>query len=131
MGAGIRPVFIEAAETTVWKTAGGPSRTCREVPHFSEGGGMMDFAPYIATVARKLYGNPNQKLSTSSQLRFGTNGSLAVEIGGKAAGTWYDHETKAGGGVLDLGRQKRGLANGTAARLGVRVQEGTFRFVDR
>jgi hypothetical protein len=73
-----------------------------------------DFASYIEAVARRLCGEPNKRLSTRRQLRFGTNGSLAVEIGGKNRGTWFDHEAETGGGTLDLIEHRLGLANGAA-----------------
>ena len=72
----------------------------------------IDFAAHIGAVARKLLGDPNRRLSTSSELRYGTHGSLSIDI---QKGTWYDHEHKTGGGVLDLIRYKTGRANGQAA----------------
>lgn len=46
----------------------------------------------IADLAEELLGTPNRALSSAQQLRFGTKGSIAVEIAGKDAGRWYDHE---------------------------------------
>jgi putative DNA primase/helicase len=62
----------------------------------------IDFAAIIEPVARHLLGEPNHKLSNGKQLRFGSQGSVAVEIGGDKKGTWYDHERGKGGGTLDL-----------------------------
>src|SRR5262249_37086100 len=39
-------------------------------------------------------------------LRFGTHGSLAVDLG---KGVFYDHEADEGGGVLDLIKREKGL----------------------
>lgn len=75
---------------------------------------MNDLGARIEAVARKLLGDPNPHESTKSQLRFGTHGSLAVEIAGEKRGTWYDHEAEEGGGVFDLLRVKAGLSNGAA-----------------
>ena len=75
-------------------------------------GNQIDFAAHIEAVARRLCGEPNQQRSTRRTLRFGTNGSLAVEIGGDNRGTYYDHENKVGGGTLDLIRNKLGVVNG-------------------
>ena len=61
-----------------------------------------DLDACIGSVAQHLLGKPNRKLSSRTQLRFGTHGSIAVEIGGDRIGSWYDHENKQGGGVLDL-----------------------------
>jgi putative DNA primase/helicase len=73
-----------------------------------------DFADHIGTIARRILGKPNPALSTRDQLRFGTNGSVAVEIAGEKKGTWYDHEHGEGGGVLDLLRLRLGLVDGAA-----------------
>ncbi len=64
---------------------------------------------YIEHVAHRLLGEPNKALTTNSQLRFGTHGSIAVEIAGDKRGTWYDHEHQIGGGVIDLINYKAGL----------------------
>jgi hypothetical protein len=67
-----------------------------------------DLARHAEQIARALLGEPNEDLSTKRELRYGTHGSLAVEIRGKKAGTWYCHETKTGGGMLDLIVRERG-----------------------
>jgi len=69
----------------------------------------MDLSPYIANIARHVLGEPNWRESTREQLRFGSNGSIAVEIAGPKAGQWYDHEREEGGGPWDLLRCKLGL----------------------
>lgn len=53
----------------------------------------------IEPVARELLGEPNRKFSSATDLRFGTRGSLSVDV---TKGTWYDFETEVGGGVVDL-----------------------------
>lgn len=70
-----------------------------------------DLARHMAAVARKLWGEPNRRLSTQSEPRWGTQGARVVDAEG---GTWYDHEAKAGGGVLDLIARDTG-ATGKAA----------------
>ena len=57
------------------------------------------FAAHIAAVAAELLGAPNQRLSSDADIYYGTNGSLHIDVEG---GRFYDHETKQGGGVLDL-----------------------------
>lgn len=56
----------------------------------------------IAELAIHLLGEPNRELSSAQQLRFGTNGSLAVEIDGADKGRWYDHEHDTGGAGPEL-----------------------------
>src|SRR5262245_53711878 len=65
-----------------------------------------DFASLIEPVARELLGEPNANLSTKTELRYGTCGSLAVNI---EKGVWHDHETNEGGGTLDLVTRETGL----------------------
>jgi hypothetical protein len=59
----------------------------------------LSLAGHMASVASELLGEPNRRLSTDAALRYGSNGSLHVDVAG---GRFYDHETKQGGGVLDL-----------------------------
>ncbi len=77
---------------------------------------MVDFPAILEPVARKLLGEPNAALSSKTELRFGSHGSLSVEIAGPKRGQWYNHEAQEGGGVLDLIRAQTGLVNGEAAR---------------
>lgn len=68
----------------------------------------------IADLAHELLGAPNHGLSTREQLRFGTKGSLAVEISGIHRGRWFDHEQGVGGDGMELVRARLGFANGAA-----------------
>ena len=63
----------------------------------------LSYQELIEPVARALLGEPNERLSKPDELRFGTHGSVAVDL---AKGTFYDHEANEGGGVLDLVRIK-------------------------
>jgi len=66
-----------------------------------------DFARLIEPLARLFFGEPNSRLSTRGELRFGKHGSLSVDL---EKGTWYDHEQQIGGGSIDLVKQQKGLA---------------------
>jgi RecA-family ATPase len=74
--------------------------------------GHIDFARLMRPVALYLLGRPNERLSSRETFRYGTHGSLAVEIAGDKAGTFFDHENCIGGGLLDLVRYKTGVVNG-------------------
>lgn len=65
----------------------------------------FDLAALIEPVARRLLGEPNRRLSSKTELRFGTRGSMAVDL---AKGVWSDHELGQGGGVLDLIERETG-----------------------
>ncbi|MBF6022860.1 AAA family ATPase [Lysobacter niastensis] len=69
------------------------------------------YAAIIEAVARELCGDPNPKLSSGRELRYGSNGSLSVDLD-KA--TWYDHEAGEGGGVLALVMQRTGRSDAKA-----------------
>ena len=73
------------------------------------------FPQVIGTVAKRLMGDPNPDLSSRETWRYGTHGSLAVEVAGEKAGTWFDHETKTGGGVVDLLKRELRLGAGEIA----------------
>lgn len=51
----------------------------------------------MESLARHLLGEPNRALSSKQQWRYGNKGSLAIEIAGQKAGTWFDHEEGVGG----------------------------------
>ena len=63
-----------------------------------------ELARVMGAVARDLLGEPNEPLSTEDELRFGTRGSLSVNL---KAGTFFDHEAGVGGGVLDFVMRER------------------------
>ena len=77
-------------------------------------GEAIPFAALAAEVARRLLGEPNGALSTRKELRYGTRGSLSIEIAGPKAGTWYDHEQGHGGGIIELIGRETGRINGEA-----------------
>jgi RecA-family ATPase len=59
----------------------------------------MNFVAIMPDVAMTLWGEPNRRLSTKTELRYGTNGARKVDV---EKGTWFDFECNEGGGVLDL-----------------------------
>ena len=46
-----------------------------------------------------LLGEPNEKLSKPTELRWGTFGSLSVDL---EKGTYFNHEEQTGGGMVEL-----------------------------
>ena len=66
-----------------------------------------DHARLLEAVARHFFGEPNQRLSRKGELRFGTHGSLSIDLE-KAA--WFDHEANEGGGPLDLIKRETGIS---------------------
>jgi hypothetical protein len=71
----------------------------------------IDLAVLMGPVARILWGEPDDE--SRKELRWGRGGSRSVSLG---KNTWYDHEAKEGGGVLDLIKRETG-AMGTPLHL--------------
>lgn len=76
---------------------------------------MSDFLNLIEPVARRLLGDPDPRLSSKEEWRYGTRGSLSIKVGGPHKGTWNDHEAATGGGVLDLVAREKGGDRKSAA----------------
>jgi hypothetical protein len=66
---------------------------------------MQEFPQHMHAVAKALLGEPN-KHHSKGELRYGSHGSLSIDL---ENGTYYNHETKEGGGVIDLVRHVKGL----------------------
>jgi len=86
---------------------------------------------YMGQVARHILGEPNAALSSKRELRYGTHGSLSIDLD---KGTWFDHETNEGGGVLKFIEHELKLANGSAAswmqrELGIRLDSNPRQLV--
>jgi hypothetical protein len=73
----------------------------------------INFPNLMESVALHLLGEPNRKLSTTTKLRWGNHGSMSVDL---VKGTFYDHEVKKGGGVLDFIVHILGCDNHAAAK---------------
>lgn len=71
------------------------------------------FSPHIGAVAKHFWGDPNPRLSTAKELRFGNHGARSADL---EKGVWFDNESDEGGGVIDLVRREAHCANGEAVR---------------
>lgn len=80
---------------------------------------MSEISQHIGTVAKALLGEPNVKLSSKSELRWGNHGSLSVDL---AKGTWFDHECDQGGGVIDLIKRDNPLADINDVLVGLGIE---------
>ena len=64
----------------------------------------VDFGTLMEPVARRLLGEPNDRLSKPpKEWRFGTHGSTSINL---ETGQFFDHEAKVGGGVIELVQHK-------------------------
>ena len=66
---------------------------------------MRDLAELMEPTARLLLGDPNERLCSARELRWGRKGSVSVDL---ARGIWHDHTAEEGGGLLDLVRREAG-----------------------
>lgn len=67
----------------------------------------------IEKAARELFGEPTRQSKHELHFDTGTYG-ISVCIAGPKAGTWFDHDTNEGGGVLKLVQRQIGKVNGEA-----------------
>ena len=58
---------------------------------------------HASLIAKSLLGEPNERFSKGSELRWGNFGSLSVDL---SKGTYFDHEVGSGGGLVDLIRRE-------------------------
>lgn len=54
-------------------------------------------------------GQPNQKLSTAAEWRYGKKGSLAIKMSGDKKGLWHNFETGESGNLISLIKKETGL----------------------
>lgn len=56
----------------------------------------------VEPLASALLGEPNKRASTRKRSRWGSKGSLAVEVRGAKKRLWVNHEDHSGGDVFEL-----------------------------
>ena len=59
-----------------------------------------------AEIISNYRGDPNQRLSTRRDVRWGTQGSLSLDV---QRGLWYDHELGQGGDILEFIKKENGF----------------------
>jgi hypothetical protein len=69
----------------------------------------IDFVRLMEPVACRFWGNPTRR--AERRLYWGNHSARTVDLG---KGTWYDHENKVGGGVLDLIEREAGCGRAGA-----------------
>ena len=67
-------------------------------------------------LACDLLGSPNKRLSNRREARWGQKGSLSLDLQGKKAGLWFDHELGQGGSLLDLIMREQRMSFADALR---------------
>ncbi len=93
----IEPVAWQRCEVVQQGGAGIAARPLLE--KWGEAMTAEELARVMPDVARHFWGEPNPRHSSKKELRWGSNGARSVDV---AKGTWFDHEAKEGGGVIDF-----------------------------
>jgi hypothetical protein len=101
-------------------------------PHGRAGCTMHELGRHIGDIARRLLGPPNKDQSNGTTLRFGNGGSVAVEIAGDKAGSYFNFEHSRGGGAGHLiefegGIPRDGVAAWLAREMGIDVPKPAAR----
>src|SRR5262245_12654648 len=79
-----------------------------------------------AEIVGSFFGEPNRRLSTARQLRWGTHGSFALNVSGEKAGLWFDHENRQGGDIIDFLKHQLGYSIGDAIHYALRYLGPSF-----
>lgn len=78
-----------------------------------DGRERVDWPAIAEPVVSVLLGEPNGRLSRGRRMRYGTKGSMSVNLD---RGTWYDFEAGEGGGLLALVKRELRTDNAGAFR---------------
>lgn len=97
-----------SAKTPTTGANGGGGGHFRESLYTHDTRPRRDYSTLMQPVALRLLGDPNTRMSNGTEWRFGTHGSVSVDL---EAGTFFDHERGKGGGVLDLVKWKAPTSN--------------------
>jgi putative DNA primase/helicase len=79
-----------------------------------------------AEIVQSFLGEPNRRLSTRRQLRWGSRGSFALNVQGDKAGLWFDHENCCGGDIIDFLKHQLGSSIGDAIKYALRYLGPSF-----
>jgi putative DNA primase/helicase len=74
--------------------------------------GLTLSADQVERIARRCLGDPNPRLSTRRELRFGSRGSIVVRLD---RAVWFNHETGNGGAIRDLAASGLAVASESPA----------------
>ncbi|MEI8055095.1 MAG: Ti-type conjugative transfer relaxase TraA [bacterium] len=101
------------AQQTVFGTASNGSfitSAIHEHKNYEIEGLRRSLTDSAETVVESLLGEPNAKLSSSTEWRYGSKGSLAVSVAGDKRGLWYNFETGESGDLIKLIQNQTGMS---------------------
>src|ERR1700752_4938011 len=89
-------------------------------------GAHQELRVRAAEIVRSFLGEPNRRLSTRRQLRWGRRGAFALKVQGEKAGLWFDHENCVGGDIIDFLKHQLGYSIGDAINYALRYLGPSF-----
>jgi putative DNA primase/helicase len=89
-------------------------------------GARQELRARAAEIVQSFLGEPNRRLSTKRQLRWGSRGSFALNVQGDKAGLWFDHENGCGGDIIDFLKRQLGHSIGDAINYALRYLGPSF-----
>jgi putative DNA primase/helicase len=84
------------------------------VSHRLDDGARQELRARAAEIVESFLGEPNRRLSSKRQLRWGSRGSFALNVRGDKAGLWFDHENQSGGDIIQFLQRELGCSIGDA-----------------
>jgi putative DNA primase/helicase len=89
-------------------------------------GARQELRARAAEIVQSFLGEPNRRLSTRRQFRWGRRGSFALNVQGEKAGLWFDHENCVGGDIIDFLKHQLGYSIGDAINYALRYLGPSF-----
>ncbi len=89
-------------------------------------GARQELRARAAEIVQSFLGEPNRRLSTARQLRWGSRGSFALNVQGAKAGLWFDHENGCGGDIIGFLKRELGCSIGDAIAYALRYLGPSF-----
>jgi putative DNA primase/helicase len=89
-------------------------------------GARQELRDRAAEIVRSFFGEPNHRLSTARQMRWGSRGSFALNVQGAKTGLWFDHENGCGGDIIDFLKHQLGSSIGDAISYALRYLGPSF-----
>jgi putative DNA primase/helicase len=89
-------------------------------------GARHELRARAAEIVQSFLGEPNRRLSTRRQMRWGSRGSFALNVQGDKAGLWFDHENRIGGDIIDFLKHQLGYSIGDAINYALQYLGASF-----
>ncbi|WP_377829594.1 toprim domain-containing protein [Bradyrhizobium lupini] len=89
-------------------------------------GARQELRPRALEIVQSFLGEPNRRLSTARQVRWGSRASFVLNVHGANAGLWFDHENGCGGDIISFIERQLGCSIGEAIKYALRYWGPSF-----